>query len=246
MNSGSSIAVSKIVYILDFDRRASLVVQRERICLPIPEKQVPCLIQEDPLWHRATKPVHDSYCACAPEPGSHNYRVREPQLLKPGSPRARALQQEKPPPWEAGVPQLESSGHSPQLESQHAPVKTPCRQKSINQSNCKRKENLTDIATRIKASPWGTNSVQGLQLLLNWCGHVTHLHPWGVSSSVTLGQSFKEQVCPQQVPFLLCWLDMGDSKGPVCAGAMKRWGPGSLSHHVEEESHPLTRNSLPG
>ena len=144
-----------------------------------------------------------------------------------------------------------SAGEQPPLTTTREPARASedsaqVFNQSINQSNCKRKENLTDIATRIKASPWGTNSVRGLQLLLNWCGHVTHLHPWGVSSSVTLGQSLKEQACPRQVPFLLCWLDVGDSKGPVCAGAMKRWGPGSSSHHVEEESHPLTRNSLPG
>ena len=38
-------------------------------------------------------PVHYNYWACALEPTSHNYWARVP--------RARALQQEKPPQWEA-------------------------------------------------------------------------------------------------------------------------------------------------
>ena len=53
----------------------------------------------DPWWgkispcHRATKPLHHNYWACAPEPPT-------PQLLKPTHPRACAVQQEKPPQWE--------------------------------------------------------------------------------------------------------------------------------------------------
>ena len=47
------------------------------------------------LWTRTTEPVL--------------YVVDGPQLLKLVHPRACALQQEKPPEWEAGAPQLESS-----------------------------------------------------------------------------------------------------------------------------------------
>ena len=46
-----------------------------------------------------------------PHSGGH-----EPQLPKPVCPGARALQQEKPPKWEASAMQLESSPCSPQLE----------------------------------------------------------------------------------------------------------------------------------
>ena len=48
--------------------------------------------REDSTGHRATKPA------------SHNCWAREPQLLKPACPRARAPQQEKPPQWEAHEP----------------------------------------------------------------------------------------------------------------------------------------------
>ena len=58
--------------------------------------RVRALVQEAPTCHRAIKPTHHNYWAC------------EPQLLSPRAttteartPRARALQQEKPPQWEA-------------------------------------------------------------------------------------------------------------------------------------------------
>ena len=46
------------------------------------------------------------------EPGSYNYGAHVLQLLKSASPRAHALQQEKPPQWEALVLQLEKSPHN--------------------------------------------------------------------------------------------------------------------------------------
>ena len=62
--------------------------------------QVRALVWEDPTCRGATKPVR------------HNYRACEPQLLSPHAttteacaPRAHALQQGKPPQWEAHVPQ---------------------------------------------------------------------------------------------------------------------------------------------
>ena len=84
------------------------------------ETQVPSLIQEDPTYCRATKPMHPNYWTCAPEPGSHNYWTHVPQLLKPTCPRACGLQQEKPPQWEAHALQIESGPYSPQLQ------KSPC------------------------------------------------------------------------------------------------------------------------
>ena len=77
--------------------------------------RVQSLVREDPTHHRATKPVHRSYWACALEPTSHNYwspratatEAHEPQLSLRATateshvPRAHALQQEKPPQWEA-------------------------------------------------------------------------------------------------------------------------------------------------
>ena len=70
------------------------------------------LVQKDPTYRRATKPVRHSYWACALEPASYNYWAHVLQLLKPcattteaRAPRAHALQQEKPPHWEAHAPQ---------------------------------------------------------------------------------------------------------------------------------------------
>ena len=70
--------------------RASLVVQWLRIRLPMQGTRVQALVREDPTCRGPTKPVRS--------------RAREPQLLslratttKACAPRARALQQEKPP-----------------------------------------------------------------------------------------------------------------------------------------------------
>ena len=59
--------------------------------------RVRALVQEDPMCRGATKPVHRNYWACALQPASRNYWAHEP--------RAHALQQEKPPKWEARAPQ---------------------------------------------------------------------------------------------------------------------------------------------
>ena len=64
------------------------------------------LVQEDPICHRASKHRHHSYWAQAPQP----------QLLKLVCLRAPALQQEKPPQWEARAPQQRIAPRSPQLD----------------------------------------------------------------------------------------------------------------------------------
>ena len=78
--------------------------------------QVCVLVREDPTCCGATKPVCHNYWACTLEPASHNYWAHEAQLLSPHAttiearkPRVRALQQEKPPQWEARAPQLEKA-----------------------------------------------------------------------------------------------------------------------------------------
>ena len=90
------------------------------------------LTQEDPTFHGATKPLCHNYWARPLEPKNHNYWSHVLQLLKPAHPRACALQQEKPPQWEAHAPQLENSPCSRQLrESPHAATKTHHSQKTI-------------------------------------------------------------------------------------------------------------------
>ena len=59
------------------------------------ETWIQSLIQEDPTYCRATKPIHHNYWACALELMLHN---------------------EKPQQWEAHAPQLESTPCPPQLE----------------------------------------------------------------------------------------------------------------------------------
>ena len=90
--------------------------------------RVRALVQEDPTCRGATKPMRHNYWACTLESTSHNYwarvpqllslhsRAHEPQLLSPHvtttevhTPRAHALQQEKPPQWEARAPQQRES-----------------------------------------------------------------------------------------------------------------------------------------
>ena len=80
--------------------------------LPMQGTQVWSLVQEDPTWRGATKPMHHNYWACALEPVSHNYWAHvpqllspQPQLLKPTHLEPCAPQQEKPPQWEARAPQ---------------------------------------------------------------------------------------------------------------------------------------------
>ena len=60
------------------------------------ETQVWSLVWEDPIGHRAIKPVSYSYQVCALEPRSQNYWAHVPQLLKHAQPRACAPQLEKP------------------------------------------------------------------------------------------------------------------------------------------------------
>ena len=61
----------------------SLVAQWLRIRLPVQETRVRALVQEDPTWGRATKPMCHNYWACALEPASHNYWAHMLQLWKP-------------------------------------------------------------------------------------------------------------------------------------------------------------------
>ena len=67
-----------------------------------------------------TKPVYHNYQAWTLGPKSHNYWALRLQLSKPACPRARALQQEKSPQWEAHTQQPQSSPRSLQLEKAYS------------------------------------------------------------------------------------------------------------------------------
>jgi len=73
---------------------ASLVAWWWRVHLTMQETWVWSLIQEDPTCHRATKPVHCKYWACALEP--RNYNHWSPWALKPMLHDKRSHHNEKP------------------------------------------------------------------------------------------------------------------------------------------------------
>ena len=56
----------------------SLAVQWLRIRLPMQGTWVWSLVLENPTHHRATKPVHHNYWACALEPTSHSTEAHPP------------------------------------------------------------------------------------------------------------------------------------------------------------------------
>ena len=87
-------------------RGTSLVAEWLRIRLPMQRTRVRALVQEDPTCRRATKLIFHNYWACALEPAHHNYWARpRTTATEARVPRAHALQQEKPPQWEAREPQ---------------------------------------------------------------------------------------------------------------------------------------------
>ena len=101
-----------VVYSVKTQVTASLVPQWLGVCLPMQGKRVPALVREDPTCRRAAGPMRHNYWVCALEPASHNYWACVPQLLSPHdtttearTPRACALQQERPLQWEARTPQ---------------------------------------------------------------------------------------------------------------------------------------------
>ena len=90
-----------------------------RIRLPMQGTQVRSLVWEDPTCRGATKPASHNYWACVPQLLSPHATTTEAH-----TPRAHALQQEKPPQWEARTPQ-QSCPRSPQLEKAHAQQQRP-------------------------------------------------------------------------------------------------------------------------
>ena len=98
--SGRSSVYSKSTE-LEVNHWASLVAQWLGICLPMQGTRVWALVREDPTCRGATKPVGHNYWACSLEPTSHNYWSPHTTATEAREPRAHALQQEKPPQWEA-------------------------------------------------------------------------------------------------------------------------------------------------
>ena len=91
-----------------------LVAHGLRIHLPMQGTWAPSLVWEDPTCHGAAKPVCQQF---NPRSGCHM-----PQLLKPVNPGIPDSQQEKPPQWEALVPQTLKT------RDQQPATKTDCSQ----------------------------------------------------------------------------------------------------------------------
>ena len=112
--------------------------------------RVRSLVQEDPTYRGATKPISHNYWDWVPQlpkpacPRAHMLqllkptcsRAHVPQLLSPcaatneaRAPRACAPQQEKPSRWEARAPQPRVALLAATRESLCAATKTQCRQK---------------------------------------------------------------------------------------------------------------------
>ena len=86
----------------------------------------------------AAEPVCPHFWGSALEPRSHNYWHHTLQLMKTTCPRAQALQQGKPPRWEACSAQLERSPCSVQLEESlhsHEDPEQPKINKLTNKEN---------------------------------------------------------------------------------------------------------------
>ena len=86
---------------IEMKKRTSLVAQWLRICLPMQETWVRSLVWKTPH-------VAEQLSPCTTTTEASEPRAREPQLLslhatttEAHAPRAQALQQEKPPQWEA-------------------------------------------------------------------------------------------------------------------------------------------------
>ena len=90
------------------------MVQGLRMGLPVQGSGVPSLVHEASSCGTA-EPAHHDW-ASAPEPGSKISEAHEP--------KARAQQQEKPPPQEACTLQLKRIPHPPQPEDPQAATKT--------------------------------------------------------------------------------------------------------------------------
>ena len=90
---------------LNFIGRTSPGVQWVRICPPMQGTRVWSLVMEDPKCWGQLKPVSHNCWAHIVESPSRNYWSPRAATDEACAPRACALQQEKPPRWEACAPQ---------------------------------------------------------------------------------------------------------------------------------------------
>ena len=94
------------------------------------------LVWEDPTWREAYKPACHNCWVCALNPGSRNYWK--------SSTLEFALQQEKPPLWEACAPSLESSPLAPAREKQEQQWRPKAAKRNAINFKEKRQEKRED------------------------------------------------------------------------------------------------------
>ena len=86
------------------------MAQWQSIHLPMQEIMIWALIWEDPTWPKAFNPLPHNYWASAPSQGAKTTEhAAHAAATEDHEPRACALQQEKPPQWEAQDSQWETS-----------------------------------------------------------------------------------------------------------------------------------------
>ena len=117
--------LKRTTFQLESEYGASLVAQWLRICLLMQETRVRALVWEDPTCRGATKPMRHNYWACALEPTSHNYWSPRATTTEARVRRACALQQQKPPRWEACTATKSSPPCSLQLEKSRVQQQRP-------------------------------------------------------------------------------------------------------------------------
>ena len=152
--------------------------------------QVRAVVREDPTCHGATKQVvHHNYWACTLEPANHNYWAR--------APRARALQQEKPPQWEARALQWRAA---PARRNYRKPVRSneDPMQPKINKFIKKKKKRYSQIkdyyCTTASKKDWELYLTwNNFQLTLFRGGKEVHVYIytwWGLG-----GETQREMLC---------------------------------------------------
>ena len=82
LKSKQTVMNNTITEIKNTPEGASLVAQWLGIGLPMQGTRVWALVQEDPTYRGAAKPMHHNYWACPLEPVGHNYWAHVPQLLR--------------------------------------------------------------------------------------------------------------------------------------------------------------------
>ena len=111
---------------------------------------VPSLVWENPTCLGVNRPMYHNYWACALEPLSH-------QLPNPMHPRDQAQKQEKPPGWEAHLPQWRVAPACWKLEKAHTAQRRPSAAK--NKSKLIKKKKRLCKRLRLNITFWNHHNL---------------------------------------------------------------------------------------